>query len=347
LEILSPERYHEYEKFITSHPTGSLTQSVLWHGVKSNWNHGVVVSRDESGDIIGGMSVLIQKVPFFGVTMLYSPRGPVCDYHNLEVLADLKKGADELAKRHNAYTFKVDPDILIADEEFPDVMKAMGFTNFRGGDGFETIQPRFNSRLYFEDRSEEDILMSFTQGARRNVRIAQKHGVEIKVVDGEYLDEFVRLMQITGARDGFTVRSKSYFAGLLKSLGEHARLYMAFHDGKALAGAITTVYAGKAAYLYGASDNESRNLMPTYLIQWEMIRRAAEMGCTVYDFQGVSGNFSEENNPLYGLYRFKKGFGTRVDELVGEYDYFYKPKTAKLIDIAIDAHEKLRKLKKR
>ena len=107
MEILSPEQYLEYERFILPHPLGSITQSTRWHGVKSNWVSEVVVSRGEDGEIAGAMSVLVQKIPFFGVTMLYSPRGPVCDLHDAKVLADLKKGADELAKKHNLPFFVV------------------------------------------------------------------------------------------------------------------------------------------------------------------------------------------------------------------------------------------------
>ena len=99
--------------------------------------------------------------------------------------------------------------------------------------------------------------------------------------------------------------------------------------------------------MYGASDNVYRNVMPNYLIQWEMIRWAIQTGCTVYDFQGVSGNITDENDHLYGLYRFKKGFNGTLDELAGEFDYVYRPLRAKLVDHAIDLNEWLRGVKRR
>lgn len=64
--------------------------------------------------------------------------------------------------------------------------------------------------------------------------------------------------------------------------------------------------------------------MPNYLIQWEMIRWAKEQGCHVYDFRGVSGDL-DESNPLYGLYRFKKGFNGELIEFVGDWDRVYSP----------------------
>jgi lipid II:glycine glycyltransferase (peptidoglycan interpeptide bridge formation enzyme) len=347
LEILRPEQYNEYEQFVMAHPAGGITQSVLWHDVKSNWLHEVVVSRDTDGKIIGGVSVLAQMVPLFGTTLLYSPRGPVCDYHDVAVLRDLKSGIDVLAKKYKSYAYKMDPDILDSDEEFVALAAGMGFKRFKGGDGFETIQARFNYRLYLEGRNEEELFANLTQKTRYNVRVAMKHGVEIRVVGEEHLDDFMRLMQTTGERDGFSVRSKYYFEKMLAALGENARLYMAFYEGKAVSGALTTNFAGKTCYIYGASDNDHRNVMPNYLIQWEMIRWAIETGCTVYDFQGVSGKVEDESHHLYGLYRFKKGFNGTLDELAGEFDYTYRPLMAKLVALAIDFNEWLRGLARR
>ena len=82
--------------------------------------------------------------------------------------------------------------------------------------------------------------------------------------------------------------------------------------------------------------------MPNYLMQWEMIRWAVETGCTLYDFQGVSGNL-DENSPMYGLYRFKKGFHGQLDEYAGEWTYTYRPVTGKLVDLAMAMREKRKK----
>ena len=337
--ILLRESYSEYEAFCRGHRNGNIMQSVLWQGVKSGWGHEVVVSRGADGTIRGGMSVLVQRIPVLGVCLLYAPRGPVCDLTDRSVLEDLLAGAGEIARKHKGYALRIDPDILIGDE-FSSLARELGFKVFLGGDGFETIQPRFNIRLYLEGRSEEALLANMTQQTRRNVRIAQKRGVEVHVRGAEGLDEFMRLMVITGARDGFTVRGRGYFEQLLSALGEHCRLYMAYYEGQPLAGAIATNYAGKCCYLYGASDNAHRNLMPTYLVQWEMVRWAAQTGCSVYDFHGVSGNIKEEGNPLYGLYRFKKGFGGTLDEGAGEFDYVYMPVRAKLAGMIISLNER-------
>ena len=347
MEILTPNQYGEYEEFVSHHPMGGFTQSAQWRLVKNNWGYEAVVSRGSDGAIRGAVGVLVQKIPFIGTSFLYSPRGPVCDLHDREVLADLKQGIDTLAKKHNAHAYKMDPEVLASDQEFLDIAREMGFTRFYGPDGFETIQARFNYRLYLQGRSEEELFANLTQKTRYNVRVAMKKGVEIRVVGPEYLDDFMRIYQTTGQRDGFNTRPKVYFQRMLEALGDHVRLYMAFYQDQPIAGAVTTNYAGKTCYVYGASDNVYRNVMPNYLIQWEMIRWAVETGCTVYDFQGISGELDNEANHMYGLYRFKRGFNGQVDELAGEFDYTYQPIKAKLVDHALNLHGALGRLKRK
>ena len=128
----------------------------------------------------------------------------------------------------------------------------------------------------------------------------------------------------------------------LRGLGENVRLYAGYYQGKMISGAVCTNYAGKTCYVYGASDNSDREVMPNYLMQWEMIRWAVETGCTVYDFQGVSGNL-DPNSHMYGLYRFKSGFRGSMDELAGEFDYIYSPLRKKLTDTAISLRAWLRR----
>lgn len=344
-EILKPGQYDEFEAFVAGHPRGEFTQSPRWRLVKNNWDYAALVSRGEDGAIRGGMGVLIQKIPLIGTSFLYAPRGPVCDVHDRVVMAELKAAADQLARRTRAHMLKIDPDVPAGDGAFLALMQQMGFTRFYGPEGFETIQARFNYRLYLQGRSEEELLAGCTQKTRYNIRLAQKKGVQVRVCGQEMLNDFVRIMQVTGERDGFNTRPRAYFVRMLEALGENARLYMAFYEGRPVSGAIATNYAGKTCYVYGASDNVYRNVMPNYLVQWEMIRWAVQTGCSVYDFQGVSGDM-DESRPIYGLYRFKRGFNGQLDELAGEFDFTYRPLHAKMVDQALAINSRLAHWKK-
>lgn len=93
---------------------------------------------------------------------------------------------------------------------------------------------------------------------------------------------------------------------------------MCYYNGEPLSGAVATQYAGKTCYVYGASTAQHRNVMPNYLMQWNMICWAVENGCSIYDFQGIPF-YKNENHPNYGVYRFKQGFNGEVLTYAGEF----------------------------
>lgn len=345
-ERLDESRYAELDRFVEGHRQGGFTQLSAWRRVKAGWGYEALIRRDQNGRVTGALSVLVRRFPL-GSSLLYAPRGPVCDPHDRETLADLKAGVDELARIHNAHAFKMDPEVAMADEGFRAIAGELGFRQKYGPEGFEGIQARFNYRLPLEGRTEDELFANLSQSARRKVRIAMKNGVEARAVGSEYLDDFVRIMRVTGERDGFATRPRAYFERFLAALGEHARLYAGFYQGEMVCGAVAASCSGRCCYVYGASDNAHRDVMPNYLMQWEMIRWAVETGCWLYDFQGVSGNLEPENNPMFGLYQFKKGFNGALDELAGEFDYLYKPARAGLLDAAVSLNDRLRHLRHR
>lgn len=342
IEFVTNENIAAYDAFVEAHPKGHFMQASMWAKQKPDWKWEGILSKDDDGNIRGAMSVLIRKVPYLKYTLMYAGRGPVCDIHDKETLSDLTEGAKTLAKKYKAYTLKIDPDVVIADTEFADIMKSLSYKHMDTGKNFSGIQPRFVFRLNVEGRTKDEVLASFESKTRYNVRVAERKGVEVKIMGKEAVADFSRIMLETGVRDGFVVRNEAYFSNMLDNLGEHARLYMAYADGVAIAGTLAILYGDKVWYLYGASSNAHRNLMPNYLLQWSMIQWAIEEGCRIYDFRGVSGDLSEDN-PLYGLYRFKKGFNGDFTEFVGEFNLVFKP----FIDFTVTKGEKLlRKLRK-
>jgi len=115
-------------------------------------------------------------------------------------------------------------------------------------------------------------------------------------------------------------RDENRIEKLTKEEAQLKELSDAHPQGIIVSGTIMLVNGKNACYLYGASDNLYRNIMPNYLIQWQMIQDAYNMGCTMYDFRGISGDRSPDNH-LYGLYRFKRGFTGEFVEYIGEFDY--------------------------
>ena len=318
-ELIHEGTLKEYEEFIQGHPKGNFAQSYMWGKQKPMWKWQAIAVRDEAQRIKGTLAVLIRKVPGTPFTLMYGCRGPVCDPEDDTTIKALIQGAKELAKQEKSYVIKLDPDIPSSNEGFLSCMTAEGFRLKEGGKNFEAIQPKYVFRLDVSGKTEEEVMAGFHQKTRYNIRVAIKKGVEVKICGKEMVPDFARIMLETGVRDGFVTRQPAYFADMLDNLGDHARLYMAFHEGQPVAGTLAIAYGDKVWYLYGASSNAHRNLMPNYLLQWEMIRWSVELGSRIYDFRGVSGDLTEDN-PLYGLYKFKKGFNGEFTEFVGEMD---------------------------
>ena len=286
-ELINDKTLAEYEAFLQQHPKGHFAQSSLWAKQKPMWAWNAVAVRGEDGKIKGSLALMSRKVPGIGRTLLYGCRGPVCDLRDRETFAELLEGAKALAKQQKAYVIKIDPDVPSSDTAFAEMMRSFGFRCKEGGKNFEAIQPRYVFRLNVEGKTEDELMAAFHQKWRYNIRLAERKGVTVKICGKEMVPAFADLMLTTGVRDGFVTRQPEYFANMLDNLGEHARLYMAFDpEGTPIAGTLAIHYGDKVWYLYGASSNEHRNLMPNYLLQWRMIQWAVETGCRLYDFRG-------------------------------------------------------------
>ena len=178
------------------------------------------------------------------------------------------------------------------------------------------------------DKTEEELLSAMKPKWRYNIRLAEKKGVTVRAAGAESIDSFYKVFMETAARDRIAVHGKDYYKSLLElsADGAHVKttLYIAEHEGETLAGIITLFTDTEAVYLYGASSDNKRNLMPAYLLQWTAIQDAKKFGSKVYDFYGIPPT-DDEHHPMHGLYRFKTGFGGTVVHRAGSFDMPVKP----------------------
>ena len=332
-EIVKKDNAVPFDEFVAGHKNGHFLQTSLWGKVKDDWDWFGVICRNDTGKITGTLGVLVRKLTGFPYTMFYAPRGPVCDFDDGETFKTLIEEAKAQGKKRNAYLFKMDKDVNVENEDFRKLLDENKFNIKPRTLDFEDFQCRFVFRLNIEGKTEDEVFASFHSKHRYNVRVALKHNVEIKICGSEEAGTFYEIMQETGERDNFAIRSKEYFAKILDTFGEDARLYMAYYEGESIAGTLCVRWGNKVWYFYGGSLSKHRRVMPNYLLQWEMVRWAIESGCDIYDFRGVSGDL-DENNPLYGLYRFKKGFNGEFIEFMGESDLILKPAAEKIVRVS-------------
>lgn len=347
--VTDEDSKNEYKKFLEGHEKCNFQQSLEWAEIKKpNWQPEVILAEDEQKNIIGSLCVLIRKIPIFG-NLMYASRGPVCDVHDIAVIKQLTDGAKELAKKYNAIGLRIEPDVESDDKTFRDIVENLGYKIKDDAKDFkDQIQPRYVFRLDVKDKTEEEVMAGFHQKWRYNIRLAGRKGVVVKEGTREDLKDFHKIMEETGKRDDFIIRPLSYFEKMYDNLvpGGHMKLLMAYYEDKPISGVIPIMYGNKTWYLYGASSNQHRNLMPNYLLQWEMIKMSIAKHDAIYDFRGVSG-VVDENHPQYGLYRFKKGFGAKFTEFIGEIYIPFKPIKYQLYKISEKIFKTLRKIKRK
>ena len=173
---------------------------------------------------------------------------------------------------------------------------------------------------------EDRILSRMKPKTRYNIGLALRKGVEVKSVGFEGLEIWYQLYCETAKRNGLYINDITYFKSVLaakmeeNSSGVQVKLLIAYVDQEPLAAIFLILSSHRATYLYGASSSRMRNFMATYALQWEAIRIAKANACTEYDLFGTAP-CPEPSHPMYGLYKFKKGFGGHIYHQLGCWDY--------------------------
>ena len=179
---------------------------------------------------------------------------------------------------------------------------------------------------------EATLLAHMKEKWRYNLRLAERKEVKVREArTSEDVHAWYALMQTTSERDHFGIHTLDYYLHAWNTFvpRQQARLFLAEYGGQVLAGIFVALFARQGIYLFGASGDEHRNLMPNYLLQWEAIRWAKQQGATQYDFGGIAAT-DNENDPLAGIHRFKRGWGGKVVRFVGCYEHIYRPVAMKL-----------------
>ena len=310
--------FEEWRKFLTNYPDAHVLQTAEWGELKSafGWEAVQIVS----GEL--GAQILFRKLPL-GFTLAYLPK-PVFSEQLSGVSEQFWAEIDSVCRQKRAVFLKLEPDAW--ETAAPAVSHpALGASP-------HNIQPPRTIVLSI-DGSEDDILNRMKQKCRYNIRLAAKKDVLVGPSDD--LDEFHRLMQVTGGRDGFGVHSLAYYkkAYELFHPAGMADLLVARFAGRPLAALMVFAVGRRAWYLYGASNDDERNRMPTYLLQWAAIQWARARGCTEYDLWGVpdadepelEAQFETRHDGLWGVYRFKRGFGGELKRAAQALDRVYLP----------------------
>jgi peptidoglycan pentaglycine glycine transferase (the first glycine) len=301
----------EWETYLHTQPDAHLLQTPQWGSLKCAYGWEVVRVLGEGC----GAQVLFRRLPL-GFTLAYVPKGPLGNW-----LPALLPELDSLCRQKRSVALKIEPDEDI-DPALQTRLRENGFLPSP-----HLIQPA--TTFLVDLRAEEDeILARMHQKTRYNIRLASRKGVSARPWND--LDAFGRMMQMTAQRDDFGVHVPAYYRrayDLFHPSGA-CELFVAEYEDQPIAAIMIFARGSRAWYLYGASTDMHRSRMPTYLLQWQAIQWARQHGCTQYDLWGVpdedqeslEANFMHRSDGLWGVYRFKRGFGGNLARSIGAWD---------------------------
>jgi len=319
-----------WDRFVAQDPQGRLLQTWAWGELKERFGWAPVrVAIERDGALVAGAQVLFRRLG--PLTLAYAPKGPVLLDDDPPIARALWQGLRQLARPRRAVALKLEPDWPDEEAERHAWLRGCGFAP-----SAQTIQPR-RTIIVSLAGSEDDLLARMKPKWRYNTRLANRKGVAVAAGGSADVAAFHALMQVTGERDAFGVHSAAYYRAALELLAPLGRacLLMASYKGQPLAGLMAMQFNGRAYYMYGASSNEQRNLMPNHLLQWRAMQWARAAGCRAYDLWGIPDvDEDPETASLAGVQRFKAGFGGKEVRFVGAYDQVYRPLLYRGVELA-------------
>jgi len=320
----------EWDHFVTTHDNGSLLQTTSWARLKNRfgWQSRRVWLKLD-GELVAGAQILVRSAAFGLLRVAYIPHGPLVDWQNEEQLSVLFSQIDHAAYEMGAGLLKMEP--LLWRHE----MAAVDWENLCHSHGCltdtNTIQP---PRTLVVDLtgSENEILARMKQKTRYNIKLSDRKGITVRQGSKQDIDIFNHLIQQTGQRNEFGVHAREYYRDAFDFFSpDRVAMFIAEYEGEPLSAVMVFAHGQRAAYLYGASSEKERQRMPNYAVQWAAMLWAKESGFLGYDLWGVpdcslddlESQFQDRHDGLWGVYRFKRGFGGDLLRTVGTADRVY------------------------
>ncbi|MEO7617449.1 MAG: peptidoglycan bridge formation glycyltransferase FemA/FemB family protein [Candidatus Saccharibacteria bacterium] len=314
MRLANTDELARWDELISSNPDGGNSlQSYVWGEFKAafGWKPHRYIFEAEGREV--AVQILSRTIPAYG-DIWYSPKGPgVATAKGFaEILAQIKEAKPKIVFA------RFDPELLDDEVKKTDLAKAGLVRATKDSNSKSTIVIDLSV-------GEEAALASFSQSTRRNIRKSIVAEVKVEPVEASQanLDTMFELMKATEARAHYGLRPKEYFQTYWKAQVEagQGQLFFTYHDGDVLSGIFVTYLGKRAWYKDGGSFELKRELQPTYLMQWEVMRWLMAKGITEYDMVGVPNRDQiGTGNSRDGLYEFKAKFNPDVTEYIGAWD---------------------------
>lgn len=349
---------YSWNQIISGFESSHLLQTSQWADVKSHsgwmphflaWypaSQGLDLTVSRTGQFTeanpAAAALILERRAFPGLSVMYSPKGPLLanwanESFRKQVISDLER----YAAQQKAIQLKIDPDLEMGrgvpgeegsseDSLGAEFLEELG----RRGWQFSPDQIQFrNTILVGLTEDEDQILARMKSKTRYNIRLSGRKGITVRQGNQADLADLYRMYANTSVRGNFTIRNEGYYQTLWRTFlpggsklesDPIAQPLIAEYEGQPVAGAVIFSFGKRAWYLHGMSLPEHSEKMAPHLIQWEAMRWAKSQGCEVYDMWGAPDVF-DKSDSMWGVYRFKRGYGGEVVRTMGAWDYPAKP----------------------
>lgn len=368
----------EYTEFVINHPKSHFLESYEWGEVSKL--RGLIphyVGLKDNKHLVATALILEKRLPL-GYCYYYIPRGYVIDYDNFELISLFTDKIKAYAKKNKCIFFKIDPDIKlhsidknakVIDDgynnyELVKFLKKIGFHHKKLNLYFENMQPRFTFRLD-TTKSIDEIRKGYSKSVLRWIKIANKFGVEVKSVDVEHMDEFVRLMKKTEKRQGFFSHDYNFYSKLFDKFSkiDAVSLLVAYVDVNHILDVINND-------LDNCDDSAKKEKLQAQKMKFSKLKKVGQKipvssyinvhygnkswylyGANDLDYKDTYANYKlfdfqiqlahdlgkeifdefgtigdpNSTKPVAGLHEFKKKFGAEYTEFIGEFTYNVRP----------------------
>ena len=298
---------------------GHVLQSYAWGEFKRRYGwRPLRLVLEREGEVAGvGQFLAYNTAPVPGLLM-YCSKGPWLPREDEKAVRAFFLGAADVAGKAGAHTLKIEPEVPGQSADVRALLGDIGFHEARYALNFDTTVTVDLSP------PEEELLARMRKSTRYSVRKAAREGVEVvepEDFEGAW-ETFYGWMEDTAERkSGFTIRRpRGYLHDMMRAMREagQGHLFFAVYEGTPLAGVFIFTFGEKYWFMHGASSTEKRSYNPNHLLQWEVMRWARRRGIRYYDMVGIpKPEDRNEDDPYYGVYRFKIGFGGEITDFLG------------------------------
>jgi len=297
VNLLKAEDALRWDEFVRRCPQATFFHLSAWRELMEEvFDHRTFyLYAERAGDIVGVLPLAEVRSRLFGHALVSLP---FCVYGGIAAAED------------------AGPETLYALESKAETLaQALGVQHLE----FRNLKPRHEDwprqELYVTFRKEilpevEANLLAIPRKQRAMVRKGIKNGLVGEVDAG--VERFFALYADNVLRHGTPALPRKFFQRLKERFGEACEvLTVTSPEGKPLSSVLSFYFRDEVLPYYAGDDLAARELAANDFKYWELMRRACERGCTVFDY----GRSKVGTGP----YAFKKNWGFEPQPLSYEF----------------------------